>query len=870
MAVFLEFPSGSSNIASPVATVGDLPAQGTIDGQLIVVTSTDTLYVWNQPTLTWLVVTGGGGGSGDVNGPASSVNNQMVQFNGVTGKAIKAFTGTGVVKSASGVVTASAVDLTSEVTAVLPVANGGTNSSAALTGNKAVVSNGTAIVESATTSTEIGYVSGVTSSIQTQLNAKALAARLINTTAPLTGGGDLSADRTLSMPAATNSVDGYLTAADHTTFAAKVSATRAINTTSPLTGGGNLSADRTLAINQATSVADGYLSSTDFNTFNGKQPAGNYITALSGDVVATGPGAVTATIQPGAVTNAKIAALAGISVNKLAALTVSSPVRSDASGFLTTGNLNAATELTGVVPVANGGTNSSASLSNNRVIQSFGGAIVEAAAITGNRALASDVNGIPTHTAVTDTELGYVSGVTSAIQTQIANKVSKAGDTMTGQLTLAADPAAPLQAATKQYVDSVAAGLDVKASTLVASTGNLTLSGEQTIDGVLTSTSRVLVKNQSSTFENGIYVTASGAWTRSSDMDSWAEVPGAFVFVEQGTLYADTAWVCTADAGGTLNTTPITWSQFAGAGTNTTDGQGLLYTGNQLSLVLENATLFKSASGLKVATGGINNNEVNAAAAIARSKLASGTANRLVSNDGSGVMSDLAAITANRALASDTNGLPVASTTTDTELGFVAGVTSAIQTQLNGKQATGNYITALSGDVVATGPGAVSATIQAGAVTNAKIAAAAGISLNKLAAVTANRAVVSDVSGFLTASTASDVEVGYLTGVTSAIQTQLDAKLSPTQVLTISSNVTLTDRAIHLVDTSAARSLTLPSPTTGRYIVVKDKTGSANSNNITIVRFAAEQIEGAAASYVLDYNRGSWVFVSDGTDWFVI
>jgi hypothetical protein len=76
----------------------------------------------------------------------------------------------------------------------------------------------------------------------------------------------------------------------------------------------------------------------------------------------------------------------------------------------------------GVLPIANGGTNSGAALSNNRVIKSSGGAIVEAAAITANRALASDANGIPVHTAVTDTELGYVSGVTSAIQTQLNNK----------------------------------------------------------------------------------------------------------------------------------------------------------------------------------------------------------------------------------------------------------------------------------------------------------------------------------------------------------------------------------------------------------------------------------------------------------------
>lgn len=90
--------------------------------------------------------------------------------------------------------------------------------------------------------------------------------------------------------------------------------------------------------------------------------------------------------------------------------------------------------LTVPVSIANGGTNSTTALSDNRIIRSLSGQIVEAAAITANRALASDANGIPVHTAVTDTELGRVSGVTSPIQTQLDGKVNDTGDTMTGDL----------------------------------------------------------------------------------------------------------------------------------------------------------------------------------------------------------------------------------------------------------------------------------------------------------------------------------------------------------------------------------------------------------------------------------------------------
>lgn len=104
----------------------------------------------------------------------------------------------------------------------------------------------------------------------TTFNAKVSATRLINTTAPITGGGDLSADRTFAMAKATTLVDGYLAATDWTIFNAKVSTSRLINTTAPITGGGDLSADRTFAMAKATTLVDGYLAATDWTIFNAK------------------------------------------------------------------------------------------------------------------------------------------------------------------------------------------------------------------------------------------------------------------------------------------------------------------------------------------------------------------------------------------------------------------------------------------------------------------------------------------------------------------------------------------------------------------------------------------------------------------------
>lgn len=95
-------------------------------------------------------------------------------------------------------------------------------------------------------------------------------ARTISTTSPLSGGGDLTADRTLSIAQATTSVSGFLSSTDWTIFNNKVATSRTISTTAPLAGGGSLAANRTLSITQATTTTDGYLSSTDWNTFNNK------------------------------------------------------------------------------------------------------------------------------------------------------------------------------------------------------------------------------------------------------------------------------------------------------------------------------------------------------------------------------------------------------------------------------------------------------------------------------------------------------------------------------------------------------------------------------------------------------------------------
>jgi hypothetical protein len=185
----------------------------------------------------------------------------------------------------------------------------------------------------------------------------------------------------------------------------------------------------------------------------------------------------------------------------------------------------------------------------------------------------------------------------------------------TYKLTNLGTPTADTDAANKGYVDSVAQGLDTKASVVAATTTDGTFAtafaNGQVVDGVTLATNdRILIKNQTDQTVNGIYVVAaSGAPTRSADMNAGSEFPSAYVFVEQGTVNADSGWVCTNDSPVTIGSTNITFTQFSGAGTYTASN-GVLLTGTNFTFAPESGKGLQTSSAgaaIKLATtSGLN------------------------------------------------------------------------------------------------------------------------------------------------------------------------------------------------------------------------------------------------------------------------
>lgn len=240
---------------------------------------------------------------------------------------------------------------------------------------------------------------------------------------------------------------------------------------------------------------------------------------------------------------------------------------------------------------------------------------------------------------------------------------------------------------------------------------------------------------------------------------------------------------------------------------------------------------------------------------LTRTKLATGNAYRILANDVSGAISENAALTASRAIASDANGQLAVSSTTSTELGYVNGTTGSIQNQINARQLLGNYLSALTGDVTATGPsGGGSGATTITNLTRTKLATGnayrilangSGGAISENAAITGNRAVASDVNGQLVAATTTDTELGYVSGTTSSIQTQINARIrnplgTNGQVLTL----------VGSVWTAATPSGSTPTVATvsGNVRVVAFQLAAPSAGSCAIIEEGGDSVNGTPSS----------------------
>lgn len=230
---------------------------------------------------------------------------------------------------------------------------------------------------------------------------------------------------------------------------------------------------------------------------------------------------------------------------------------------------------------------------------------------------------------------GNGSSLTGITNSQVSGSAPTASPTFTGTVTVPTT-VNPTDAAQKQYVDSVAQGLDSKPSVVVVSTVNqASISGLLTIDGVtLTTGQRVLLSGQTTTTQNGLWVAASGAWTRPTDFASASVQSGTYVFVEGGTANANSGWIMVGTSAVTVDTSTQAWTQFTGAG-EVLAGTGLSKSANTISLT----TPVAAANGGAGAVSGImkaNGSGTVSAAAAGTDYAAATSGSSVLKGNGSG------------------------------------------------------------------------------------------------------------------------------------------------------------------------------------------------------------------------------------------
>jgi len=490
---------------------------------------------------------------------------------------------------------------------------------------------------------------------------------------------------------------------------------------------------------------------------------------------------------------------------------------------------------------------------------------------------------------VSSTEFQYINSLSSNAQTQLDTKITVSStDTLTNKtwgdnldmnnnkIINVATPTADGDVTSKSYVDGVAQGLSVKDSVraTTTATGTLATSFENgdSIDGVTLATNdRILIKNQSTASENGIYIVqAVGIPTRAADLNTGAAAAGIFVFVQEGTVNADLGWVCTTDSGSdVVGTNSLVFTQFSGAG-QISAGDGLIKTGNTLDVDLKTSgglTVESDQLAVDLGASSITGTLVVGDGGTGATTLTSG--NFLQGNGTSAVTASKTVPTGDVVGTTDTQTLTNKTLTDNTTyLQDDLDNTKKVQFQLSGiTTATTRTLTVPDANTILVGTDATQTltnkTIDADNNTitnieNADIKAAAAIDASKIAD-----------------GTVSNTEFQYINSLTSNAQTQIDTKITASSTDTLT-NKTLTDNTTYLQDdvdntkkvqfqlsgitTATTRTLTIPDASTT--LVGTDATQTLTNKTIDADNNTITNIENAdiKASAEIDASK-----IADGT-----
>jgi len=463
---------------------------------------------------------------------------------------------------------------------------------------------------------------------------------------------------------------------------------------------------------------------------------------------------------------------------------------------------------------------------------------------------------------------GRVSGTTAVLAADISSLVDSryaqlsggAGATFTGTVTLAADPVAALQAATKQYVDNIAQGLQQKPTAWVATTAALptntysngtagvgatltaTANGALTVDGVATTVGMVVfVKNEATQANNGLYTltqlgdgTHPYILTRHVDMDQSAEFTGAFVVVDTaGTSNGGSLWICNNNGAVTVGTTAITFTQL-NKGTDLSQGNGISISGNVVSVVTANSgRIVVGGSGIDLASGIVSPGTYTKLTVDTYGRVTTGataTAADVGAQASSTSLTNIAALAG--------NGI-VAQTGANTFANrSVATASSSRITVSNGDGAAGNPTLDLASGVIAT-PGTYNqVTVDTyGRVTSgttvSSVAAVVQTSLtnNQGSTVVIGRAVYSDASGTFKLAQANASATRLVTGLVldTSVNNGAAGNIATDGVLTATTAqwdvVTggsggLTAGSKYFLSNGTAGGITATAPTTGYLVYV--------------------------------------------------